>query len=43
MFQANDFDVLIVDHQMPEKDGIEVLHGGVGCLIAHHYGDEQWR
>ncbi len=26
MFQANDFDVLIVDHQMPEKDGIEVLH-----------------
>ncbi|WP_179137599.1 hybrid sensor histidine kinase/response regulator [Candidatus Entotheonella palauensis] len=26
MFQANTFDVLIVDHQMPEKDGIEVLH-----------------
>jgi PAS domain S-box-containing protein len=26
MFQANAFDVLIVDHQMPEKDGLEVLH-----------------
>ncbi len=26
MFQASEFDVLIVDHQMPEKDGIEVLH-----------------
>ncbi len=26
MFQANVFDLLIVDHQMPEKDGIEVLH-----------------
>ncbi len=25
-FQANAFDLLIVDHQMPEKDGIEVLH-----------------
>ncbi len=26
MFQTHSFDVLIVDHQMPEKDGIEVLH-----------------
>jgi PAS domain S-box-containing protein len=26
MFQAGAYDVLIVDHQMPGKDGLEVLH-----------------
>ncbi len=46
MFQAGTYDVIIVDHQMPVKDGIEVLHTLVAwrslspTVMVTSHGDE---
>jgi PAS domain S-box-containing protein len=46
MFQAHAFDVLIVDHQMPGKNGLEVLHALVAwnalspTIMVTSNGDE---
>ncbi len=44
LYATGVYDVLMVDHQMPGKGGLEVLRtaGPAGCAAAHHHGDREW-